>query len=102
MAIAIAVGALAAWPTPLGGAATAATAYFRHVTPIDADFFASFPTGCSSLVGGEFVGLAFLVGCPSAFACYLALAVGVHGGEASVLGAWCGFHVGTDSLHPSR
>jgi hypothetical protein len=96
---AVAVRALGT--TPLRRTATAATTDFRHVTTIDADFFASFPTGRSGLVGGKLVGLAFFMGRPPAFARDFALAMGVHGGEASVPGSWCCFHFDTDSLHRS-
>ena len=86
ISIAIAAALATCGTTTLRGAAPAATPDLGHVPAIDADLFASFPTGRSGLVGGEFVGLALLMGCPPAFTRDFALAVGIHGGKASVLG----------------
>jgi hypothetical protein len=85
----------------LGGTSPATATDLSHMSAVHADLLASFPTGGTRLVGGEFVRLPLFMGRPSALSSDLALAMSVHGGKAAVLRSRCGFHFDTDSLHPA-
>lgn len=101
---------------PRRRAAPATPSDLGHMVPIDADLLATLSSGGAGLVGGELVGLSFLMCRASAFPRDFALTMRIHGGKSAIFGPrsgrmghammgmmlLLGFHDQSDSLRASR